>query len=111
MNNLLSIEYSNIGKKQELDKLIKEKFAALLKKYNSIQFCRISVAHLRQFLSKGDNCYKVSINLKLAPNLNFFVVRDPDYARQIESPEFVIDNAFSMIEQQLEETQNHPTNK
>ena len=110
MDNPLTIKYSNMDRNQDTDLLIQNKFASLMSTYDSIQICRVLVAKMQQYLSGGSNndSYRVSINLKLAPNNDYFVVRNPDLANPKENPELLINEAFEAISQQLGKTWKLP---
>jgi cold shock CspA family protein len=98
----LEISYRNLEKTQAIEDLVQEKAARLEKFCDHITSCRIAIEKTHDHPKSGSP-YRVRIDLRVPPNHELAVDRNPDQGTQYPPLEAVIRDAFGAAERQLKQ--------
>lgn len=100
MNLTPTINYLNLEQNQKVNSLIKEQLNQLETVCHSIKNCYVAIENARDYQKSGTS-YRVTLHLSVAPDYEFLVVRNPDYAQEYESWESLIKDVFTEAQQQI----------
>ncbi|AFZ34116.1 cold-shock DNA-binding domain protein [Stanieria cyanosphaera PCC 7437] len=100
MNITPTINYLNLEQNQKVNSLIKEQLNQLESVCHAIQNCYIAIENAHEYQKSGTS-YRVTLHLSVAPDQEFLVVRNPDYAQEYESWESIIEDVFTKATHQI----------
>jgi ribosomal subunit interface protein len=104
------ITYRNVDKTEAIDNLIHEKIAKLEKFCDHISSCRVAIEKAHEHPNSGSP-YRVRFDIRVPPNHELAVVRNPGEGNQYDDLSTVIRSAFEAARKQLIELNERQRNE